>query len=272
MVALEDALVDFELVVDEQFEGQELDRSRWLPFYLPQWAGRDRSRAHYRLRDGHLELFIAEDQPPWLPDIEPDLRVSSLQTGCFAGPVGSTVGQHRTNVAMTVVEEQPVERLITPMFGAMEVRARWNPHDDYMVALWMIGFEEEPDQSAEICICEIFGSEATTDTALAGMGIHPFGDPTLTDDFEKIPAPIGISEAHDTRPSGLPKALPSTSTANRQNTRSSHLSTQCSSCLTSTTSVAILTDPPPIPSSLIDSGSTKHRPVAPLVSGPPLGS
>jgi hypothetical protein len=197
IVTLEDALVDYELGVDEQFEGRELDRSRWLPFYLPQWAGRDRSRAHYRLVDGHLELFIAEDQLPWLPDIEPDLRVSSLQTGCFAGPVGSSVGQHRTNVAMTVVEDQPVERLITPMFGVVELRARWNPRDDYMVALWMIGFEEEPDQSAEICVCEIFGSEAATDAALIGMGIRPFGDPALTDDFEKIPASIDISEAHD---------------------------------------------------------------------------
>lgn len=197
MVTFEDAVVDHELLIDEQFESRELDRSRWLPFYLPQWAGRDRSRAHYRLQDGHLELFIAEDQAPWLPEIEADLRVSSLQTGCFAGPLGSTVGQHQTDAAMTVVEQQPVERLITPLFGAVELRARWNPHDDYMVALWMIGFEEEPAQSAEICICEIFGSEATANTALIGTGIHPFGDPTMTDDFEKIPAPIDISEAHD---------------------------------------------------------------------------
>lgn len=197
MAMLEDVLEGYELVVDEQFEGQELDRSHWLPFYLPQWAGRERSRASYRLRERHLELYIAEEQPQWLPAIEPHLRVSSLQTGCFAGPLGSTVGQHRTSPAMTVVEQQPIERLITPMFGAVELRARWNPHEDYMVALWMIGFEEEPDQSGEICICEIFGSEVTANSALVGSGIRRFGDPALSDDFEKVTAPINVSQTHD---------------------------------------------------------------------------
>jgi hypothetical protein len=203
----EDAMKGYEIVVDEDFEGPDLDRSLWLPFYLPQWAGRRRSRAHYRLRDGHLELFIADDQPPWLPKVEANLRVSSLQTGCFSGPVGSAIGQHRTSVSMKVVEQQPLERLITPMFGAVEIRGRWNPHTDYMVALWMIGFEEGPDESAEICICEIFGSEATTDSALIGMGIHPFGDPTLSDDFEKVSAPIDISEPHDYMAAWTPRGV-----------------------------------------------------------------
>lgn len=194
---LEEVLSRYEVVVDERFDGEELDRSRWLPFYLPQWAGRNRSRARYRLQEGRIELYVADDQPPWLPDIEGDLRVSSLQTGCFSGPVGSTVGQHRTSTMMTVVEQQPIEWLITPRFGAVELRASWNPHGDYMVAFWMIGFEEVPDHSGEICICEIFGSEANAESVVVGTGVHPFADPCLTDDFEKAPVPIDIRKAHD---------------------------------------------------------------------------
>ena len=183
-------------LVDDEFETGDLDRSVWLPYYLPQWAGREASRARYRVRDGCLELFIAPDQRPWLPEVEGDLRVSSLQTGCFAGPVGSTIGQHRTSDQLRVVEEQTTVRLVTPMFAAVELRARWTPVAGQMVALWMIGVEDEPERSAEICICEIFGDEAESDRALVGMGVHPFHDPDIDDDFTKLDAAIDVGEWH----------------------------------------------------------------------------
>jgi hypothetical protein len=186
----------YEPVVDERFQGDRLDPDRWLPHYLPQWAGRERSKARYRLT-GHLELFIAADQEPWSPELDGDLRVSSLQTGLFAGPLGSTIGQHRRNPRAAVVEEQPELRLITPQFGAIELRASWRPDPDHMVALWLIGFEDEPHRSAEICVCEIFGSEADHRHAMVGMGIHPFGDPSLNDDFEKVDLPIDVSSTHE---------------------------------------------------------------------------
>lgn len=31
----------------EPFSGSELDTSRWLPHYLPQWSNRERSAARY---------------------------------------------------------------------------------------------------------------------------------------------------------------------------------------------------------------------------------
>lgn len=197
MLTFEDTIDDYSLVVEERFEGPELGRDRWFPFYLPHWSGRDRARANYHLGTNRLELSIAEDQSPWLPDLIPDMRVSSLQTGSYAGPIGSTVGQHRTHQAMRVVERQPVLRLITPKFAAVDLRAHWHPHDDYMVAFWMIGFEENPNESGEICVCEMFGSEASSRSALVGAGIHPFADPNLTDDFEKIRLPINVGETHD---------------------------------------------------------------------------
>ena len=184
------------VVVDDDFDTDELDRSVWLPYYLPQWAGRSASRARHRLRDSCLELFLTPEQEPWLPDVAGDLRVSSLQTGCFAGPLGSTIGQHRTHDALRVVEEQETARLVTPTFAAVELRAGWTPVAGQMVAAWMIGFEEEPEQSAEICICEIFGDEAGTDRALVGMGVHPFDDPDLRDDFVKVDAAIDVRDRH----------------------------------------------------------------------------
>ncbi|CAN5673986.1 hypothetical protein BH23CHL8_BH23CHL8_30250 [soil metagenome] len=66
-----------------------------------------------------------------------------------------------------------------------------------MVALWMIGTEDEPHRSAEICIFEVFGRDVRPDGALVGMGMHPFGDPAMRDEFERVRLPIDVRDAHD---------------------------------------------------------------------------
>jgi beta-glucanase (GH16 family) len=65
-----------------------------------------------------------------------------------------------------------------------------------MVALWMIGFEDAPERSAEICIFEIFGSSVGSGTATTGLGIHPFGDPLLHDEFLKIQLAADVTDFH----------------------------------------------------------------------------
>jgi hypothetical protein len=66
-----------------------------------------------------------------------------------------------------------------------------------MVALWMIGFEDLPKQSAELCIFEIFGRDVTPVGVRIGMGLHPFGDPAVIDDFRRVDLPIDAREFHD---------------------------------------------------------------------------
>ena len=70
---------------EDRFEGPELDERKWLPYYLPQWSSRERAAARYEVGGG-LRLLIEEDQPPWCPEWDGELRVSSLQTGVFARP------------------------------------------------------------------------------------------------------------------------------------------------------------------------------------------
>jgi beta-glucanase (GH16 family) len=65
-----------------------------------------------------------------------------------------------------------------------------------MVALWLIGYEDEPERSAEICVCEIFGRDVGPREAKVGMGVHPFGDPAIADDFEALRLPIDATELH----------------------------------------------------------------------------
>lgn len=186
----------YKLEFEDTFTGEELARSRWLPHYLPQWSSRERSAARYVLRDGCLRLQIDSDQEPWCPELDGVVRVSSLQTGCFAGPLGSGIGQHRFHPDAVVTEEQEDIRLYTPLYGRIEVRAKALDDPNAMVALWLIGFEDAPERSGEICVCEIFGSEVGPDEALVGMGVHPFGDLSLVDDFTKVRVAIDARAFH----------------------------------------------------------------------------
>jgi Glycosyl hydrolases family 16 len=186
----------YELEFEDTFDGDALDTSRWIPHYLPHWSTRERSAARYELADGCLRLLIATDQQPWCPEFDGQVRVSSLQTGIFAGPVGSGVGQHRFNPEAVVREGQTNVRLYTPQYGRIELRAKALDDPRTMVALWMIGYEDEPERSAEICICEIFGRDVGPNQAAIGMGVHPFGDPRITDDFSAVRVRIDAREFH----------------------------------------------------------------------------
>jgi Glycosyl hydrolases family 16 len=189
----EDLMLEF----TDGFDLGQLDPQRWIPAYLPQWSSRERAAARYSIDDGRLTLEIRPDQGPWNPRDDGETRVSSIQTGVFCGPVGSSIGQHRFRPGLIVREAQPTVRLYAPRYGRVETRLTAADHPDAMVALWMIGFEDEPARSGEICVCEIFGRDDGPGSMRVGMGIHPFGDPRLVDDFEQIELAVDPREPHD---------------------------------------------------------------------------
>jgi len=195
-VADPDSKAGYELAFEDAFDGDALDEARWFPYYLPQWSSREQAAARYEIGDGVLRLVIEADQQPWCPEFDGEIKVSSLQTGVFAGPVGSTVGQQHFNPDLVVQQEQHNARLYTPQYGFFELRAKAIDDPRCMVALWMIGYEDQPDRSAEICICEIFGRDVKPDSAAVGMGVHPFGDPTITDEFSADVIAIDAREFH----------------------------------------------------------------------------
>lgn len=186
------------LEFDADFSGPELDLTQWIPHYLPQWSSRERTRARYDVGDGVLRLRVDADQPAWSVEYDGPTQVSNLQTAVRSGPVGSDAGQHPFRDGLVVREAQGDRRLYTPHFGRVEVVAAIDAIDEHaMAALWMIGLEEEPTQSAEICVFEVFGRDIRPDgSALVGMGVHPFRDPAIVDSFDRVEFAGDVREPH----------------------------------------------------------------------------
>ena len=216
------------LVFEERFQDAGSIQDRWIPHYLPQWSSRELSRARYIVGPDGLHLRIDEDQPPWAPEWDGDLRVSNLETGVRSGNVGSPSGQHRFRPDLVVREEQEERWSYTPHFGTVQVRARATPDPRMMVALWLIGVEREPEESGEICVMEIFGRDLQPDRGLVGLGVHAFGDPRLSEDFEKVEVQADLTTPHDYRAEWTPMASPSRSTVRSSSGLPSRPTTRCS--------------------------------------------
>ena len=127
--------------VDERFDGPDLDPVLWIDSYLPAWSSRAESKAVYAIDERGLRLSIPADQPLWCPGLhDGPLRVSSVQTGNWSGPVGGTRGQQPFREGVVVREEQPTHCGFTPHFGRR--RGRVPRHD--RPALDVLGVDGRP--------------------------------------------------------------------------------------------------------------------------------
>lgn len=184
------------LTWNDEFEGPELDIAKWLPYYLPQWSSRKQSAPKYVLRNKTLVLQITEDQQPWCPKFDGDVKASCIQTGLFAGPVGSKFGQLRFNPDLVVREAQKNVQLYTPLYGYFECRAKASATSGNHVALYMIGYEDTPEKCGEINMFEIFGKDVRASSAKIGYGIHSWADSNLTDEFYQDTLDIDATKFH----------------------------------------------------------------------------
>lgn len=181
----------------DTFEGPGLDPGRWVAHYLPHWTTPERSAARYDVVPGGLRLRIDHDQPAWRPE-DGEMRVSNLQTGTWAGPVGSRQGQHRHRPDGLVVRSAtPTRRLWTPSSGEVEVVVSASPDPVCMVGVWLVGFEESsPDDSGEICLAELFGDRVGPDGSTVRLGIKAHHDPRLRTDVADVRLPLDATAPH----------------------------------------------------------------------------
>jgi hypothetical protein len=188
---------NYKLIFNEDFNTSKLNLKNWIPYYLPQWSSREKSKPNYEISKGQLSLQITKNQEPWCPEFNGQVKCSSIQTGVFSGKLGSAIGQHKFfNPECVVREEQKMEQKYVPQYGYFEIRAKFKATKSNVIALWMIGFEDTPEKSAEICIMEIKGWNIKKDKAKIGMGIHKFNDPELEEDFSEDEHRIDVTQFH----------------------------------------------------------------------------
>jgi hypothetical protein len=186
----------YKLEFNDEFDQPGLDTHKWLPFYLPHWSSMALSRPDYFRQNGSLVLQITKDQQPWCPEFDGEVKCSSIQTGEFAGPVGSKLGQHRFNPECTVREAQNNIQTYAPQYGYFELRAKGVKSAANHVSLWMIGYEDTPDRSGEIDLFEIMGASIRSTTSQVGYGVRRLSDPMLEDEFYEEFFQIDAAQYH----------------------------------------------------------------------------
>ena len=190
------------VLLDDRFEGVTLDEARWFPHYLPAWSSREATRASYLLTPAGLTLDIPLEHPIWCPeDHNPPLRVSGVQSASWSGAVGTTRGQQRFREGQVVREEQPRFAGCLVSAGRVSITARMTLSPRSMAALWLSGFEDDPDQlqCGELCVFEVFGNAlgpVDDPSAEVGVGIKAFRDPALSQDFAAPRVPIDVTAEH----------------------------------------------------------------------------
>lgn len=155
-----------------------------------------RTVPNYEVADGKLRLYIAHDQPEWCPDLDPGVRVFSIQTDHYARSVGSPHSQHRFREGLVVKDEVPSEALFLMQRGRLDMRPRARLGPRNLASLWMIGFEDEPERSGEITLMEVFGHNVHEDGMVIGRGIKALNDPELVQEFSETKVPIRLEDWH----------------------------------------------------------------------------
>ena len=188
---------NYTLIFDEDFNGNNLNLKHWIPYYLTQWSSREKSKPNFIINDDLRRFQITKNQKPWCLEFNGEVKCSSLQTGIYASVLGSDEGQHKFfNLNAVVREEQENIKKYVPKYGYFEMRAKFAATKADVVALWMIGYEDSPEKSGELCIMEIKGWNVKKNKANIGLGIHNFNDPKLVDDFSEAEYEIDVTQFH----------------------------------------------------------------------------
>lgn len=124
------------------------------------------------------------------------MRVSNIQTATFSGPAGSQVGTHRHRDGLTVETEQVVRRLFLTTGGCAEAELRASDDPTVMLAFWLVGLEEAPDESGEICVAELFGNSVGPAGSRVNVGIKAHHDPNLHDDMTTVDLGLDATRWH----------------------------------------------------------------------------
>ena len=156
----------YRLIFHDEFDGTNLDTKKWIPEYLPSWP-KDRSICvpDYEMKDGVIRLLIDKDSKN---EFDPGMYISGFMSA-------SRAGMHRYDPKRKVQHEVKTEATQLSQYGYYEMRAKMQPGGGVHCAWWLIGFEDNPEQTCEIDIFEILGTDVNT----IWSTVHSWKDSTI---------------------------------------------------------------------------------------------
>ena len=84
----------------------------------------------------------------------------------------------------------------TTNYGVLQVRARTESDPARsMASVWMVGIDTRQRLGRDL-VLEVFGDAIDRAGPAVGMGIHPFRDPALHDDFATPRLPVDVTGFH----------------------------------------------------------------------------
>ena len=161
----------YRLIFQDEFDGETLDDSRWVPQYLSSWAQKpELAEPTYIMENGLMRLQIFAETQPWCPEYDGETVVSGFTTG-------DRNALHNWNGTNAV--RNPVEMQATHLnqYGYYEIRAKGQSGSARHAAWWLLGFEDVPAESAEIDIFEILGNNSHK----VPVNFHAWNDPDAPD-------------------------------------------------------------------------------------------
>lgn len=180
----------------DEFNGTELDKSKWTDYYLPNWAeNKESAKANYRFEDGTLVEYITEDQKPWSPEHDGRVRSSAIMSfdkswiHNFSGTTDN--------------KERDTWYGYKTKYGYFEMRAKLaDCGGGGNQAWWMVGMQQDTDdwfnskETGEIDILETFFSTPNT-WRIASYG---WNDPNFQTSWylseDEVPSGDPTSEFH----------------------------------------------------------------------------
>lgn len=156
----------YRLIFHDEFDGKEINTDKWIPEYLPSWP-KDRSvcAPTYEMKNGIIRLIIDKNSKN---EFDNGMYISGFMSA-------SRTGLHHYDPKKKALHQIKTEATQINQYGYYEMRAKMQVGGGVHCAWWLIGFEDDPNQSCEIDIFEILG----TDVNRIWATVHSWKDSTI---------------------------------------------------------------------------------------------
>ena len=84
-----------------------------------------------------------------------------------------------------------------PKKGSVAIRCGMRLSARSMAAMWLAGFKEDPADSGELCVVDVFGRSFREGSVEVGVGVKRKQDPRLVEDFAAPRLAINVGDFHE---------------------------------------------------------------------------